>query len=99
MVNLSAPSEPFEAATKEYVDDTDAGIKKEVDDVKKVIDERPHIIAVHAHYHGPLRKGEYQFAFGGSPIDPNGSTGFLVPQTGRIKKLKIKVVLGEEKLS
>ena len=67
------PSEPFEAATKEYVDDKDAGIKKEVDDVKKVIDERPHIIAVNAYYHGPLCKNEYQFAFRGGSIDPEGS--------------------------
>ena len=51
LLNLSTPSEPYEAATKEYVDDKDAGIKKEVNDVKKVIDERP----VHTHYHGPLR--------------------------------------------
>ena len=45
LLNLSTPSEPYEAATKEYVD------------------ERPHIIAVHANYHGPLRESEYQFAF------------------------------------
>ena len=72
-LNLSTPSEPYGAATKEYVDDKDASIKK-------VIDERPHIIVVHAYYHGPLRKDEYQFAFGGSTRDFNGSTGFLVPQ-------------------
>ena len=56
LLNLSTPSEPYEAATKEYVDDKDAGIRKVVDDVKKTFDERPHISAVHAHYHGPLRK-------------------------------------------
>ena len=32
LLNLFAPSEPYEAATKEYVDDKDAGIKKYVDD-------------------------------------------------------------------
>ena len=51
LLNLSTPSEPYEAATKEYMDDKYAGFKKEVNDVKKVIDERP----VHTDYHGPLR--------------------------------------------
>ena len=77
LLNLSTPSEPYEAATEEYVD-------------------KSHIIAVHANYHGRLRKGEYQFAFGGIAIDPNGSTGFLVPQSGRIKKIKAKVELEED---
>ena len=96
LLNLSMPSEPFEAATKAYVDDKDASIKKEVDEVIKDVDKRPHIIAVHAHYHGRLRKGEYQFAFEGSPTDPNGSTGFLVPQTGRIKNVHVKKIRGRE---
>ena len=61
LLNLSTPSELYEAATKEYTD------------------KRPHIIAVLANYSGPLREGEYQFAFRGSTIDPNGSSGFLVP--------------------
>ena len=86
LLNLSTPSKPFE----EYVDDKDAGIKKEVDDVKKTTDERPHIIMVHAHYHGHLHEGEYQFAFGGN-IGAKGDTGFLVPQSGRIKKIQLKV--------
>ena len=96
LLNLSTPSELFEAATKDYVDNKDDDIKREVDDVKKTIDERLHIIAVHANYRGPLIKGNYQFAFGGSVIDPNGSTGFLVPQPGRIEKIKPKVKLGED---
>ena len=78
LLNLSTSSEPYEAATKEYVN------------------ERPHIIAVHANYHGPLRRDEYQFAFGGSVINLNGSTGFLVPLSGRIKKIKAKVEKGED---
>ena len=43
LLNLSTPSEPYEAATKEYVDDKDAGIKKEVDEkdaaIMKYVDE------------------------------------------------------------
>ena len=82
LLNLSTPSEPYEAVTKEYVDN--------------IKTTHPHIIAVHANYHGPLRKEEYQFAFGGSDIDPNGSTGFLVPQSGRIKKIQVKMELEED---
>ena len=55
LLNLSTPSEPFEAATKEYVDN-----------VNNNIDKRPHLIAATASYHGDLIKGEYQFTFGGS---------------------------------
>ena len=73
LLNLSTPSEPYEAATKEYVDI-----------VKKTT--HPHIIAVHRHFCGDLRKGEYQFTFGGN-IGFKLDTGFLVPQSGRIKKI------------
>ena len=72
LLNLFIPSEPYEAATKEYVD------------------ERPHIIVVHTHYCGNLRKDEYQFTFGGnrgSKLD----TGLLVPQSGGIKKIQTKI--------
>ena len=41
-------------------------------------------------------QGEYQFAFGRINIDPNGSTGFLVPQTGRIKNVEVKIIRGRE---
>ena len=88
LLNLSTRSEPFEAATKEYVDkvgndvgkyvdEKNAHIKRQVDDftklldyVKKTIDERPHIVMVHASYSGKLRKDEYQFTFGGTE-DPD----------------------------
>ena len=54
------PSKPFEAATKEYVDDKDAGIRG-------YVDSKPEYIAVNAVAEGLLRKGEYQFAFGHTP--------------------------------
>ena len=80
LLNLSTPSETYEAATKEYEDNKDAGIKMviddSVDDVKKMIEnvdavskilinQKPHLNAINAHYHGPLRMDEYQFAFSG----------------------------------
>ena len=51
---------------------------------KEYTDKR-HIIAVHAHYKGELRKDQYQFTFGGN-VASGIDTGFLVPQSGRIKK-------------
>ena len=88
LLNLSTPSEPYEAATKEYVDDVKK--KKKNDSSAHYCDE--------ANYHGLLRSGKYQFAFGGNSIDPYGNTGFLVPQSGRIKKIQVKCVYGTKNL-
>ena len=71
LLNLSTPSEPYEAATKEYVD------------------QRQHIIAVHTHYRGNLIKDKYQFTFGRN-VSSELDIGFLVPQSGRIKKIQTK---------
>ena len=71
---------------------------KPLDHVKKTIDERPHIIAVHTHYSDNLRKGEYQLTFGentGLGLDK----GFLVPQSGRIKKVQTKVLYDGKEVS
>ena len=83
-----------------YADEKNAYIKREVDDftklldyVKKTIDERPHIIAVIANYKGELRKDEYHFAFGGN-VASRLDSGFLVQQSGHIKKIKVKVSFG-----
>ena len=80
-----------------YVDEKNAYIKREVDDftklldhVKKTIDERPHIIAVHTHYYGDLIKGKYQFTFGENETHP-ALAGFLIPHSGRIKKITSRV--------
>ena len=65
LLNLSTPSEPFEAATKEYVDN--------------IYKTQTHIIVVHTHYCSNLIEGEYQFTFGGS-IASKLDTGLLVLQ-------------------
>ena len=57
LLNLPAPSDPYEAATKDYVDN-----------VNNNIDKRPHLIAATASYHDDLIKGDYQFTFGGSSV-------------------------------
>ena len=81
-----------------YVDEKNAYIKSEVDDftklldyVKRSIDERSHIIMVHGSYCGPLIRGKHQFTFGRNE-NHNATTGFLIPQSGRIKKIKLRVV-------
>ena len=55
---------------------------------KEYADKRPHIIAVNANYKGLLRKDTYQFTFGGNLVS-GLDTGFLVPQSGRIKKIRV----------
>ena len=80
LINLHKPTEPYDAATKDYVDYVLETLKESLNNT---IDKRPHIIMVHASYQGHLRKGEFQFAFGG-----NSSSGFLLPHSGRIKKLE-----------
>ena len=47
--------------------------------------KRPHLIAIHSSYTGPLIKGKYKFTFGGNETQ-NVYTGFLMPHSGRIKK-------------
>ena len=84
LLNLSTPSEPFEAVTKEYVDNS----------ITKVIETR-YIIAVTASYHGNLIKGNYQFSFGGSSknsFHKHGLyNGFLMPYDGYIKRFVMEV--------
>ena len=89
LLNLSTPSEPFEAATKDYVDD----VKKLVDNVSAVnkiyVDQKPNIIAVNARVSYILENGKYQFAFAGSAVDHDDDrSGFVVPHRGLIKKSK-----------
>ena len=72
LLNLSVPSELFEAATKDYVD------------------KRPHIIAVHTQYHGNLHWGQISVHFW-RKHRLQIRYGFLVPQSGRIKKIRVKI--------
>ena len=51
---------------------------------------RSHIIAVHTHYYGDVIKGKYQFTFGENETYPVYS-GFLIPQSGRIKKIAVRI--------
>ena len=62
---------------------------------KEYADNRPHIIAVHASYHGPLIRGKYQFTFGGNESH-NATTGFLIPHPVRVRKVKMRTQINKE---
>ena len=72
--------------------------------IKEKLEKKPHLIAAHARYCGPLKKDEYHFKFNGGGNfkscdeslgkykDFKGSiTGFVIPHSGHIKKLFVKV--------
>ena len=72
LLNLSTPSEPFEATTKRYVDNSINDV------VDKAMKQRTHLIAAHASYQGDLIKGEYQFTFDGTSVQTYKNTGNLM---------------------
>ena len=94
LVNLHKPIELYDAATKDYVDYVQTILNERlntIDERLNTIDERlntidkTHFVMAHASYHGYLRKGEFQFTFGGS-----SGSGFLIPYSGRIRLIKVK---------
>ena len=62
---------------------------------KEYADNRPHIIAIHASYHGPLIKGKYQFTFGGNE-SYSSATGLLVPHSSQIRKIKMRTPINKQ---
>ena len=48
-----------------------------------------HLITVSTYYCGDLIKGEYQFPFGGNTCK---FSGFLMPQSGRIKRIQVRFI-------
>ena len=88
LVNLHKPTEQYDAATKDYVD----YIEKEI---REKLEKRKQLIMVNANYTGPLLNGKFQFSFGGNE-GKNSATGFLIPQSGRIKKIKMRTPINKE---
>ena len=91
--NLGLPKHEADAVPRRFVDG-------EIRAVEEKIKKTKHLIAVHARYCGPLKKGEYQFKFsGGNSLenceeiisqyeDFKGSvTGFVMPHSGYIRKI------------
>ena len=101
--NVGYPKHIEDAVPRSFVDDMIGSLKETTE--KTTVDaftrfgkmltnglkKRKHIITTSVSYKGDLIKGEYQFPFGGVA---SMSTGFLVPQSGRIKKVKISMHTG-----
>ena len=80
--NVGNPKDGSDAVPRSFVDDM-------VKEVEEKINKRKQLIAVHASYTGPLIKNKNQFSFGGNETK-NDYTGFLMPHSGRFKKIKMK---------
>ena len=80
--NIGLPKDESDAVPRRFVDG-------EIRAVEEKIKKRTHLIAIHASYTGPLIKGKFQFNFGGNETK-NSYTGFLIPHSGRFKKIKMK---------
>ena len=90
--NVGNPKHEADAVPRSFVDDIVKNLEEE-------INKRNQLIAVHARYCGPIKKGEYQFKFSGANFenceeivgdyeDLRGSiTGFVMPHSGHTKKI------------
>ena len=79
--NVGYPKHTEDAVPRSFVDDM-------IKEVEEKINKRKHLITVSTYYCGDLIKGEYQFPFGGNACE---DAGFLMPQSGRIKKVKLEI--------
>ena len=79
--NVGLPKHEADAVPRKFVDSI-------IKEVEEKVNKRKHLIAVSTYFCGKLIKGEYQFPFGGNACE---EAGFLMPQSGRIKKVKLKI--------
>ena len=80
--NVGLPKNEADAVPRSFVDDM-------IKEVEEKIKKRSHIISTTTNYSGDLIKGEYQFSFGG---EAGEKAGFLIPQSGRIKDIKVEFI-------
>ena len=90
--NVGLPKDEADAVPRRFVDSM-------IKEVEEKINKRKHLIAVHARYCGPLKEGDYPFKFGGNSLETCDETfkqkyklnsiisGFVMPHSGRIKKI------------
>ena len=93
--NVGLPKNEADAVPRSFVDDM-------IKEVEEKINKRKYLITVHARYCGPLITGDYPFKFGDSNNNlkiceeafdlPSEETkglinGFVMPHSGRIKKI------------
>ena len=63
---------------------------------KQYVDNKiTHMTVAYGRYQGELIKNEYQFSFGGVKAH-DSTTGFFVPQSGRIRKIKMRTPINKE---
>ena len=80
--NVGLPKNEADAVPRSFVDDM-------IKEVEEKIKKKSHIISATTNYSGDLIKGEYQFSFGG---EAGEKAGFLIPQSGRIKDIKVEFI-------
>ena len=80
--NVGLPKDESDAVPRRFVDSM-------IKEVEEKIKKRSHIISITTNYIGDLIKGEYQFSFGG---EAGEKAGFLIPQSGRIKDIKVEFI-------
>ena len=91
LLNLQKPTEPYDAATKDYVD----YIEKEVDEkIQNQFKQINQLVSVSASCYEHLKTDDYQFTFGGPILngklnDLDKYNGFLVPANGMLKHVSI----------
>ena len=91
LLNLQKPTEPYDAATKDYVD----YIEKEVDEkIQNKFKQINQLVSVSASCYENLKTDDYQFTFGGPILngklnDLDQYNGFLVPADGMLKHVSI----------
>ena len=90
--NVGYPKHTEDAVPRSFVDDI-------VKNLEEKMGKLPQLISVHARYCGPLEEGEYPFKFGGNNVEICDETlskeprlnglisGFVMPHSGRIKKI------------
>ena len=94
--NVGLPKQSEDSVPCSFVDSM-------IKEVEEKINKRKQLIAVHANYCGPLEEGDYPFKFGGGNSLENCKeiigeerysehikstlNGFVIPHTGRIKKI------------
>ena len=88
LLNLQKPTEPYDVATKDYVD----YVAKE--EIQNQFKELNHLVSVSASCYEHLKTDDYPFTFGGPILngklnDLDKYNGFLVPADGMLKHVSI----------
>ena len=90
--NLGLPKNENDGVPRKFVDDM-------IKEVEEKINKRKQLIAVHASYCGPLKKGDYPFKFSGNNLNFCDEkikeselfkpliSGFVMPHSGYIQKI------------